>query len=202
MCFAEFDSERDAVAARTDLYDLTWPPTSHSPGRLKISFTSRDVANKTVAEEPVGAVRDPVSARLGHIPGVAGLPGRDVGGIRGWGSLADATAARGGGARQMELGSRLGPIGGVAGFGIAGGVEALRSGRGGFERGGAGMGAGAGRGWGSLAGAASRGGGAIGGFGERMGGMEGVSPRNVANPYHSPRDAPVQICSLNQLPHF
>lgn len=146
VCFVEFDNEREADAARTDLYDLTWPETSHSPGRLQISFTSRDVANRTVAEEPVGGVRDPVSARLGHIPGVGGLPGvggiQDGGGMRGWGSLAEASAAarggRGGGARDMPVGARLGPIGGVAGFGVTGGEM------GPGPRGG-------GRGWGSLA---------------------------------------------------
>lgn len=213
VCFVEFDHDREAVAARTELYDLTWPPTSHTPGRLKITFTTRDAANKTVAEEPVGVTRerDPVSARLGQIPGVGGLPGRDVGGggMRGWGSLAEASAAArgGGGARGgMGVGARLGavgPIGGIAGFGIAGGADAMRSARGGYEMGGAG------RGWGSLAAGGSgppqRGGmerGRSGNIDERLGSrdMGGRDERGSAASYDRPREsAPVIIYSPSLL---
>jgi hypothetical protein len=180
VCFVEFDNEREADAARADLYDLTWPETSHSPGRLQISFTSRDVANRTVAEEPVGGIRDPVSARLGHIPGVGGLPGvggmQDGGGMRGWGSLAEASAAarggRSGGARDMPVGARLGPIGGVAGFGVAGGDMGPRGG---------------GRGWGSLA-AGPRDGGGMRDHGmERMRGPMAI--RDAGRAVEAPRSA-------------
>ena len=192
VCFAEFQHEREADAARSELYDLTWPPTSFSPGRLSISFTTREVANRTVAEEPVGVVRDPVSARLGHIPGVAGLPGVGVGGggggggMRGWGSLADASAAArgGGGARNVPpVGARVGPIGGVAGFGIAGRADAMRSAGGGFETGG--------RGWGSLAAAAPAGSGPGRGGGGGMGDREDArnSGRGAPGAYESPRYA-------------
>ena len=99
-----------AEAARTELYDRTWPDTSHAPGRLDISFTTRREADRIVAAEPVGVVRDPISARLGCIPGVAGLRARgertaiveEGGGMRGFGSLAVPT----GGARKTA--GRLG----------------------------------------------------------------------------------------------
>ena len=99
-----------AEAARTELYDRTWPDTSHAPGRLDISFTTRREADGIVAAEPVGVVRDPISARLGCIPGVAGLRARgertaiveEGGGMRGFGSLAVPT----GGARKTA--GRLG----------------------------------------------------------------------------------------------
>ena len=195
VCFAEFEHEREADAARTDLYDLTWPPTSFAPGRLNICFTTREVANRTVAEEPVGVVRDPVSARLGHIPGVAGLPG--VGGIggagRGWGSLAEASAAArgGGGGRSVPGGARVGPIGGVAGFGIAGGVDAMRSTGGGYEARGGG-----GRGWGSLAAAPAAGSNPGRGIGGPMGDRQEArnSGRGSAGAYESPRYAAPVCC--------
>lgn len=186
LCFVEFDNEREADAARADLYDLTWPETSHSPGRLEISFTSRDVANRTVAEEPVGAL----SSRLGHIPGVGGLPGvggmHDGGGMRGWGSLADASAAargdrggRGSGARGMPVNARLGPLGGVAGFGNTGAEIGAGS-------------RGAGRGWGSLA-AGPRERSGIGDRGlERVGGPAGARDGAVRGAREAA--APVSCC--------
>jgi len=205
VCFVEFEHEREADAARTELYDLTWPSTSFSPGRLNISFTTREAANRTVAEEPVGLTRDPVSARLGHIPGVGGLPGvGGSGGMRGWGSLSDAsTAVRGGGGGRnsnMTVGSRLGgPVGGVAGFGVTGGGESMRGPRGGAGYDGGGVGGG--RGWGSLAAGTPRGGGFGGGRGmNAQAGDRGddrgrdASSRSASAQYRSPRDAPVSVC--------
>jgi len=206
VCFVEFEHEREADAARTDLYDLTWPESSHTPGRLKVTFTTRDFANRTVAEEPVGVVRDPVSARLGHIPGVGGLPGAGGGGggMRGWGSLADASAAARGGGGARNVGSRLGavgPIGGVAGFGIAGGPDSMRSARAGYDMGPGGGGGGSGRGWGSLAAAGGgpppqRGG---GGADSRMGAPSGVdrdSGRGAGSFRAPPEVAPLRLEDL------
>ncbi|EKX52997.1 hypothetical protein GUITHDRAFT_161134 [Guillardia theta CCMP2712] len=65
LCFAEFETEEDAAAVRSEFYDVFWPANSHTPGRLQISFTTRDDAEKIVEKEPSGSI----SSRLGRIPG-------------------------------------------------------------------------------------------------------------------------------------
>ena len=204
VCFVEFDHEREAVAARIELYDLKWPERSHTPGRLQITFTTREDANRTVAEEPVGTIRDPISARLGHIPGVGGLPPRDTGGgMRGWGSLSDVSAGPRGGGGGRGMGARLGSIGGVSGFGTSSSRSSFEPGGGG---GGAAAAAAAGRGWGSLAAAGAgpspRGGAGMGMFaGEvhRGGGQFGSreSERGVAGGgAKGVREVPVRLEDL------